>query len=83
MHQPVQRKTTSIGGVWSEAEKANVATFTDPESSVQDLVYYMQARKYPVDFNSLEAQLEFMKSKGYFEIPYSRYLDLVRVWANR
>jgi len=83
MHQPTQRRTTSLGGVWSEAEKADMATFNDHESAAVDLVYYMQAKRYPIDFNSLESQLEFMKSKGYFTIPYARYLDLVLAWSKR
>lgn len=65
MKQPLSRQTTSLGPFVLEG--VNWASFSDDESSVSDLVLYMENFNYPKDFSDLYIMIAFMKSKGYFQ----------------
>jgi hypothetical protein len=73
MKQPLTRFTYSQGATSSPPGYASFASDAD---SVKDLVAYMQQRLYPYDFDSIDAMVAFMKSKGYFEDPL--YLEKVK-----
>lgn len=73
MKQPLTRFTYSQGASKSPPGYASFATDAD---SVRDIVAYMNQRLYPKDFDSIDAMVEFMKSKGYFEDPL--YLQKVK-----
>lgn len=76
MKHPQRRETRSTGRTGS-----GFATFDSLTDSVDDLVLYMREFNYPLDFDSVEALVSFMKQKGYFEEPLSYYLPGVQVYA--
>lgn len=60
------------------------AIFKNIRSSADDLVLYMQKRfSYPFDFPSLEAQVQYMKSKGYFGDSFANYYASALRWKNQ
>lgn len=73
MKQPLTRFSYSRGPSLSPA---GYATFDSQADSVRDLVAYMKEFNYPKDFSSIDDQVAFMKSKGYFEDP--QYLQKVK-----
>lgn len=80
MTQPSERQTTSIGPVLANdnGNAVKFASFSDDDSSVDDLILYLQARQYPQDFESLDKLITFMQKKGYFTAPYATYLSSVK-----
>lgn len=48
------------------------------DRAATDIVLYMREFNFPFHFDSVEAQIEFMKSKGYFEEPMDYYLNGVK-----
>jgi hypothetical protein len=54
------------------------AGYSSLERSANDIVLYMREFNYPFHFDSVETQVEFMKSKGYFEEPLEFYLNGVK-----
>lgn len=75
MKHPERRETLSTGRTVS-----GFAVYDTPADSVGDLVLYMREFHYPFDFDSVEALVSFMKSKGYFEEPLGYYLKGVQVY---
>lgn len=73
MHQPLTRNTLSLG-----PDKNGWARFSSITDSVLDLILYMQTFSYPKDFATVDDMVTFMKSKGYFEEPYTQYLAGVK-----
>lgn len=73
MKQPLLRFTYSRGATQSPQ---GYASFDSDADSVKDLIAYMQHFNYPKDFDSIDAMVSFMKSKGYFEDPL--YLEKVK-----
>ena len=75
MKHPTQRATTSMG-----ADQRRNARYIDHNSSVTDLILYMDAFNYPKDLNTAPALVNFMKSKGYFEEDLNVYLRGVEAY---
>lgn len=73
MKQPQVRKTLSTG-----ATPSGFASFNSRESSIDDLILYLQYFNYPKDFVTLSSQIKYMKSKGYFEEGMNSYLTLAK-----
>lgn len=79
MKQPAKRDTLSLGPTPS-----GFATFASDQDSVKDLALYLREFHYPYDFNTLDDQLKFMKSKGYFgDETLDSYRGKVIAWANK
>lgn len=73
MKQPLKRMTVSKGPT-----KNGFASFASLTDSVKDLVLYMDEWNYPKDFASVDDQVRFMKSKGYFQEPLLDYMTSVK-----
>lgn len=89
MKQPSKRRTTSLGESPTVHDtgksRGKFATFSRPDTpndAIKDLKFYMEEFRYPSEFQSLEDQINFMKSKGYFGAPKSEYLAGVRRQLN-
>lgn len=79
MKQPSKRPTTSIG-----ATASGFASYRDLTDAAVDLSLYLQYFGYPADFRSLDDQLIFMRSKGYFgDETLDSYRGKVIAWANK
>lgn len=74
------RETTAIGVLpYGEGQ----AIFSSVGSSADDLVLFLTKRwKYPKDFATLQDQIEYMKSRGYFQSPIEDYYAGVYKWKN-
>lgn len=74
-----ERQTTQTGCTTS-----NFGIYKNQQSSVDDLVLYLKARKYPSGFVSLYEMIQFMKSKNYFgNESIDSYYAKVKAWENR
>lgn len=85
MKHPRERTTTSTKG-FSYDSNPGVwwATYPTYQESVQDIVYWLRARKSPEKFNTLYDCISFMGSKGYFgEESVGSYFGKVMAWVNR
>lgn len=72
MKQPTQRQTTSQGPT-----PTGYASYKNIEDGILDLALYFEAKQYPETFESPEAYVDFLKSKGYFEAPLASYKKAV------
>lgn len=70
MRFPRERQTTAL---YESDSKYSV--YTDAADSVRDMVLYLNARRYPFNFNSVRDLVETMKEKGYFEDSIDNYLQ--------
>lgn len=78
MKQPYKRATLSIGPAKITENGNPFASFANDTDSVNDLVLYMKEFNYPLHFDSVDALVAFMKSKGYFADTIERYLKSVK-----
>lgn len=69
MRFPRERDTTAL---YESDSKYSV--YSSPADSVRDMVLYLDARRYPFNFNSPRPLVEMMKAKGYFEDSIENYL---------
>lgn len=74
MKAPQKRDTTATGSV----PPKGFASYPSRAAGVDDILHYMREFHYPHHFDSVEALVTFMKSKGYFEEPYEYYLRGVK-----
>lgn len=74
MKMPQRRETTATASV----PPKGFASYPSRSAGVDDIVLYMREFNYPQHFDSVEALVTFMKSKGYFEEPFGYYLDGVK-----
>lgn len=54
------------------------AKYNSVEDSIEDIILYLKWFKYPKDFAFPDEMVGYMKMKGYFEEPYSYYLNGVK-----
>ena len=69
MRFPRIRKTTAL---YESASRYSV--YSSAADSVLDMVYYLDARRFPSDVSGPRALVEMMKAKGYFEDTLDNYL---------
>lgn len=55
------------------------AAYASQADSIDDLLLYLAARRYPNSFNSVGDLTAFMKSKGYFTAPLATYTNAVEL----
>lgn len=79
MQHPRVRKTTSIGP-FDLGREGKMASYKSVADAARDLVFYLEAFKYPKDFETVDQLVAFMKSKGYFTDSVSNYLNGVKKW---
>ena len=73
MKMPKIRDTTAVSETAS-----GFAKFSSLESSIDDLILYLEYFDYPKSFANLYNQARFMRQKGYFELGLLDYLMLLR-----
>jgi Mannosyl-glycoprotein endo-beta-N-acetylglucosaminidase. len=73
MRFPRVRKTTAL-----YESDSQYSVYTGPLASAIDMVYYLDARRYPRDFVHVADLVQAMKDKGYFEDSYENYLRGVK-----
>jgi len=78
MKAPSQRKNKVAGQTGN-----GWAIYNNTFDAAQDIVLWMRARRFNPAQTSLEDFIAEMKRVGYFEEPYSQYLNLVKSWINR
>lgn len=79
MKQPRKRDTTSLGPTPS-----GFASYANLRAAADDLVLYLREFNYPSDFQTLDDQLIFMQSVGYFgDETLDSYRGKVVAWANK
>ena len=69
MRFPRVRKTTA-----THESDSKYSVYSSPADSVRDLVYYLDARRYPFDFATARDLVEEMKRHGYFEDDLENYV---------
>lgn len=76
-----QVRQSTRSGVYNASEGA-FSAYASVDDSVEDLVLYLTAMRYPPDFDTLESFIAFMRSKNYFEQDPTTYLAGVRRYLN-
>jgi len=77
MKQPVQRNTLSKG-----ITESGYASYETVEDSIKDLQLWLDAKQAPEQFESADAYVEYIKSKGYFEATLNSYKKAVNKHLN-
>jgi len=81
MKFPTIRPTSASGDVYLQG--SNWAKYRNLYDASVDILKWMNNINFPEHITSLETFIGAMKSKHYFEEPYSQYLNLVRAWITR
>lgn len=59
------------------------AIYSNLYEASKDILLWMEYGKFPKHITSLESFINALKTKGYFEEPINKYLNLVNVWIPR
>jgi uncharacterized FlgJ-related protein len=73
MRHPKIRRTTSLGPTMRAEGRTGYAKFSSIESSVEDLLLYLDARKIPLNLVDAESYAKILKAKAYYEDDCSDY----------
>jgi hypothetical protein len=82
--RPSKQRAHTQSGSFTTQGNGDFATYATLANAVDDILLYMQARRYPTSELSLFDFVTFMGSKGYFgkESALS-YYKKVKAWADR
>lgn len=67
------RPTNGLYRVYYNGKPTRFAGYKTKEHAIEEIIFYLDAAKYPKDFSSLDEFIKFMKSKNYFEEPIWYY----------
>lgn len=94
-NSPIFRQFNNLWGMKVSTQRKNTQTnfqqvddiwahYASVSDSALDLVYYLQARKYPKTVVDLEQLIALMYDKEYFVgESYESYLNKVKVWSSK
>jgi hypothetical protein len=82
--RPSKVRQHTQDGVMTTGGNGQFATYANLDRACQDILLYMQARKYPTSEMSLYDFVSFMGVKGYFgEESIQSYYGKVKAWLER